>query len=258
MKLNNYHTHTYRCSHAEGSDEQFVQAAIDAKLKLIGFSDHMPLPNNFESNDRMKFSEVDEYLQSIARLKYKYKDKIEVLSGFECEWLKHQKDFLIDLRARCDYMILGHHIRVLPESIYDYTYYASDEDIICYGEEIIEALESGLFSYLCHPEYPMLGRSTFSETCSLVYHQICQTCRRLDIPVELNIKGYEKKYIIDGISQPAYPLRKFWEIAAKSKVKVIYGLDAHRPRDLFRFHLVEEVKQHLIGIDLHIIEKISL
>ncbi len=38
----NYHTHTSRCGHAGGSDEEYVQAAIKAGYQILGFSDHAP------------------------------------------------------------------------------------------------------------------------------------------------------------------------------------------------------------------------
>ena len=38
----NYHTHTERCFHAKGSDEEFVLAAIEAGFNEIGFADHSP------------------------------------------------------------------------------------------------------------------------------------------------------------------------------------------------------------------------
>ena len=41
----NYHTHTYRCGHSGNyADEEFVLHAIDAGLKVLGFSDHTPWP----------------------------------------------------------------------------------------------------------------------------------------------------------------------------------------------------------------------
>ena len=39
----NYHTHTARCRHATGTEEEYVLAAIDRGLKILGFSDHTPL-----------------------------------------------------------------------------------------------------------------------------------------------------------------------------------------------------------------------
>ena len=40
----NYHTHTKRCRHANGSDRDYIEAAISAGIKTLGFSDHVPLP----------------------------------------------------------------------------------------------------------------------------------------------------------------------------------------------------------------------
>ena len=39
----NYHTHTTRCHHAVNSDEEYIQAAIEAGIKYLGFSDHAPV-----------------------------------------------------------------------------------------------------------------------------------------------------------------------------------------------------------------------
>ncbi len=33
MRKVNYHTHTYRCHHALGNEEEYVQKAIEAALK---------------------------------------------------------------------------------------------------------------------------------------------------------------------------------------------------------------------------------
>ena len=38
----NYHTHTIRCNHASGTDREYVEAAIAAGFKTLGFSDHSP------------------------------------------------------------------------------------------------------------------------------------------------------------------------------------------------------------------------
>lgn len=40
----NYHTHTARCGHAEGTDEEYVLAAIERGFDELGFSDHVPWP----------------------------------------------------------------------------------------------------------------------------------------------------------------------------------------------------------------------
>ena len=42
MIKRNYHTHTKRCGHAIGEDEEYVINAIEAGLTDLGFSDHCP------------------------------------------------------------------------------------------------------------------------------------------------------------------------------------------------------------------------
>ena len=40
----NYHTHTWRCRHADGTEREYVERAIEGGLKILGFSDHSPYP----------------------------------------------------------------------------------------------------------------------------------------------------------------------------------------------------------------------
>lgn len=42
--MNNYHTHTYRCGHGYGNEEDMVKAAINLNMQELGFSEHVPLP----------------------------------------------------------------------------------------------------------------------------------------------------------------------------------------------------------------------
>ena len=38
----NFHTHTTRCGHASGTDEDYVRAALAQGFGVLGFSDHVP------------------------------------------------------------------------------------------------------------------------------------------------------------------------------------------------------------------------
>ena len=56
----NYHTHTSRCFHAKGKDEEYVLAAIEAGFDEIGFADHTAwkFDTDFVSNMRMPESQL--------------------------------------------------------------------------------------------------------------------------------------------------------------------------------------------------------
>ena len=85
----NYHTHTARCNHADGSDREYVEAAIQSGVKVLGFSDHAPylFPNtDYYSNFRMKTNELFDYAESVRALQKEYEKDIRILLGFELEY----------------------------------------------------------------------------------------------------------------------------------------------------------------------------
>ena len=109
----NYHTHTMRCKHAMGKDEDYIRAAIAAGYDQIGFSDHTPWPyaSDFVSGVRMDPSGLEEYVRSLRALGEKYKNQIRVLVGLECEYFPAYMDWLFEKKQELglDYLILGNH-----------------------------------------------------------------------------------------------------------------------------------------------------
>ena len=108
----NYHTHTERCMHAGGKDEDFVLAAIKAGFEEIGFSDHCAWPyKNYASPIRMTEVQIEDYVNSVKSLREKYKDKISIKLGFECEYFERHIPWLRETLKKYsfDYIILGHH-----------------------------------------------------------------------------------------------------------------------------------------------------
>ncbi|MBE6720554.1 MAG: PHP domain-containing protein, partial [Ruminococcaceae bacterium] len=109
----NLHTHTVRCFHAQGGDEEYVESAIKNGYGLLGFSDHSPYiyPDGYVSHMRMAPEDTPDYINSIRYLGEKYKKQIDIKVGFEMEWypdlIDGQREFLKTLDI--DYLILGQH-----------------------------------------------------------------------------------------------------------------------------------------------------
>ena len=63
----NYHTHTWRCNHAVGTEEGYVLAAIRAGMEILGFSDHTPylFPGDYYSNFRMRPEQLPDYARTV-------------------------------------------------------------------------------------------------------------------------------------------------------------------------------------------------
>lgn len=66
----NYHTHTSRCQHAAGTEEEYVEAAIEMGIKELGFSDHIPCPfrDGYVSRIRMTMEQARDYVQTIPEV----------------------------------------------------------------------------------------------------------------------------------------------------------------------------------------------
>lgn len=67
----NYHTHTWRCRHADGTEREYVERAIEGGLKILGFSDHSPypFPDGYDSGMRMWLDQVEGYVDTVLALK---------------------------------------------------------------------------------------------------------------------------------------------------------------------------------------------
>jgi len=105
----NFHTHTTRCKHAIGTDEDFVKAALDGGFDMLGFADHAPwaFDTDYVSHCRMAADLWPEYKQSVLALKEKYQGQISIHLGLECEYYEKYFDQLRRLRDDgCDYFIL--------------------------------------------------------------------------------------------------------------------------------------------------------
>ena len=112
--LANYHTHTPRCNHAVGEEQCYVERAVEGGLKLLGFSDHTPYlfdKPGYYSSFRMRPEELDDYVQTLQKLRTKYADRIELHIGLEAEYYPKLFPRLLDFLRQypVEYLILGQH-----------------------------------------------------------------------------------------------------------------------------------------------------
>ncbi|MBO5690823.1 MAG: histidinol-phosphatase [Spirochaetaceae bacterium] len=84
MILTNYHTHTHFCDGLE-APEVMVQEAIAKGFSVLGFSGHTVHP--FASDWHIPLDKLPDYVAEINRLKEKYQGQIEILCGFEADYL---------------------------------------------------------------------------------------------------------------------------------------------------------------------------
>lgn len=257
--MNNFHTHTFRCMHASGRDEDYVLAAIAGGYKVLGFSDHSPwkYESDFTSDMRMNVSQFEDYYQSIRRLKEKYKDQIEIKIGLEVEYFPRYMHWIKKLIRdyQLDYVIFGNHYYETDElHIYNGRCTTDDECLDEYVKSTIEGLETGLYAYLAHPDLYMRSMRKWDEKAKEAAHKICAYCKEHDVIMEYNLAGLEYSLKI-GVMQ--YPYDEFWKIASEYRNKVMIGVDAHKPSQLSDMKIRHIALEQLSKYDLELVDEIS-
>ena len=111
----NYHTHTFRCRHATDAEEQYLERAIANGVTHFGFSDHAPFafPDGHESRFRVPMNLRFEYMESLSKLREKFKGRIRMFIGFEMEYLPDYFEQMLKIvnEVGAEYLILGQHFQ---------------------------------------------------------------------------------------------------------------------------------------------------
>ena len=246
----NYHTHTARCNHANGADKEYVEAAIQSGVKVLGFSDHAPylFPNtDYYSAFRMKTDELFDYAESVRSLQKDYAKDIRIVLGFELEYYPafHEGEMKFLSQVKPDYLIMGQHFG--GNEINDvYAPYTEDETAFrAYIKQIIEGLKTGHFAYLAHPD--LAGYRFPKAVYEEMYETLCKEAKALNIPLEINLLGLR--------TNRHYPDRRLFEIAAKVGNQIVLGVDAHNPNEFHHTASVETAMNMVKELNLQLIEK---
>lgn len=221
----NYHTHTWRCKHATGTEEEYVQAAVKRGLKRLGFADHSPycFPDGYYSNFRMKPEDTADYANDIFTLRDRYRDSIDIRLGVEIEYYPaFFADTVSMLRDnQVEYLILGQHFldNEIGGSAYSGIPSTSTDDLQKYCRQVMDACHTGLVTYIAHPD--LFHYKGDTATYQRLMREMCREARACHVPLELNLLG-----VAEGRH---YPREIFWEAAAEEGCKIILGCDAHSP-----------------------------
>lgn len=224
----NYHTHTALCGHASGEMREYVEKAIEAGIKKLGFSDHAVqfYDGGFVSGMRMRPEQAEGYIKEIKALAEEYKDDIQIFSGFEAEYFP---SIFSRLQSFCrdygvDYLIMGQHC-LTCEATTDFwgMWGTTDPKLLKrYVNELLEGISTGSFTYICHPD--MFAFNGDENVYNEEFTRLCRGAKAMGIPLEINLLGLR--------GNRHYPTDRFFSIAKKEGCSFILGSDAHDPMSL--------------------------
>ncbi len=248
----NYHTHTYRCGHAVGEDRQYVETAIERGLKVLGFSEHvpMPFPDGHESRFRVPRRLLEDYVQCVLDLRAEYKEDIDVRLGFEAEYYPDLFEAMLAELASypVDYLLLAQHFNDSRETIYNPHLQPSREALHQYVDMVIAGMETGRFSCVAHPD--LFYYAGPDKVYQREMARLCRRAKELDVPLEINILGLR--------TGRNYPNDLLWPLVKAEGCRVVLGCDAHAPEDVADPDQLQAAMAYADRFELTLEEQIEL
>lgn len=249
----NYHTHTWRCNHAEPDERAYVETALRTGVKVLGFSDHSPYPfgDGYCSSFRMRCDQVGDYMTTLEGLRREYRGEIDVHIGFEAEYYPKYFRALLEMLEPTgyEYLLLGQHF--LGNERDDGPSTARTEDparLRQFVRQCSEALNTGAFSCFVHPDvFQFIGDEKIYRAEA---RALCREAKSCGVPLEINLLGLG--------THRHYPREAFWEEAAVVGNKVVLGWDAHQVNWMDQPALEAAGMEMIARLGLHRIDTLTL
>ncbi len=219
------HNHTTLCNHATGTTEEYVNKAIELGIDIFGFSCHAPM--EFEPEYRMSLEQSVDYEKDILELKEKYKDDIQIVLGYEIDYMSNPK-YLEDsiLNANVDYLIGSVHFIDKwgfdnPEFIGEYE--KKDIDIIWeeYFACVSKMVKTGYFDIVGHLDLIKVFKFLPTKNIKELAMQTMKDIKESGMVLEINSAGIRKPI------KEQYPSRDLIELAFSLNIPITFGSDAH-------------------------------
>jgi histidinol-phosphatase (PHP family) len=252
------HNHTIFC---DGKDdiETMCRAAFEKKLCAIGFSAHAPITKKtgIESDWHLKDDKFEEYVEQTLAAKKRWHGKLEVLLGFEVDYIKGLRSAMdSDITAvNPDYLIGSVHYLIPPNGklvqvdklLKPFTVDGPHEEFSqglnegfggdaqalmhSYYDAVAEMTALGGFEILGHADLVKkncLGKNYWpKESEEGRQREIARAAAKAGIIAEANTGGINRKKINE-----LYPSVTFLRFFREYNVPVIITADAHCAEDI--------------------------
>jgi histidinol-phosphatase (PHP family) len=197
---------------------------------------------DFDPKYRMSFEQMKEYEQSVLDAKERYKDKIDILLGYEVDYLKNHMDNRV-LQADVDYLIGSVHFIDgwgfdNPEFIGRYEHEDIDEIWQKYFHAIKEMAQSGLFDIVGHLDLIKVFKFMPKNNILDIAKDALLAIKETDMVLEINMAGFRKP-----VNEP-YPSIQLLKKAYDMEIPITFASDAHQPEQiaLYANEVVEMAK----------------
>lgn len=233
--------HMHTCiSHGQATVEEMYQAACQAGLDYVGFSEHSPLPEGFFCRlYREDFAaSFPCYCQEVLALKQREATGPQVLLGTELDWIPSNMPHMRQLLAIHPFDCVIGSLHYLDEVSVGCkaNWNCSEEEAFArftyYYRVMADMARSGLVHIASHPDFIKLhcldlfnhwlwqpgSRALIGETLAVL--------RQCGVVMEVSSAGLRQKFC-----EP-YPGPIIMDMAAREGVLISLASDAHRPQEV--------------------------
>jgi len=239
-----YHNHTKLCKHAEGEVYQYVEKAISLGINEMAFTDHMPLPNNFDIAHRMSEKEMNIYVEWVRQVQSRYPE-IKILFGIEADYYEGLEEYTEKYlnQYEFDLVIMSiHFMKNWPDGNWVFNYdfpERSFEDVYTeYLQTIMNGLKTGLYDVVGHLDIVKTPNQSMTQLVPNELSKVMQQIKRQNMVLEINSSGFRKK-----VEEP-YPELPMLDIIKKNDVPICVGSDSHAPDQVgLKFDIIYETLQ---------------
>lgn len=231
--LPDYHMHTPLCRHATGEPMEYAARAVELGMTEIGFSDHSPMTRDDFDDWRMRFDQLEEYVEKVRaaqrafpQLTIRLAMEVDYLPGGE-DWIRH----LTSLHP-WDYLIGSvHYVSDTwdvdsPFKLSEWKKRDPFEVWSIYFDRLTMAASSGLFEIIGHADLPKKFNYVPKEDCTPMFQKFLTAAKKSDCAIELNTAGLRKD------CREIYPSSRFLDLAFAAGVPITFGSDAHAPGEV--------------------------
>ena len=238
--LVDFHNHTTLCCHATGEMEEYIQAAIQKGIRILGFADHSPWMPQEDVKMAMSYEEVPVYIKQVEKWKEYYENRenypIHIRLGMEMDFLPDQTDLPRDFCRKYDFdYVIGsvHHIGKWgfdQESQADLYEKKSVRAIYeSYFDLVKQLIRSGLFDIVGHIDLVKKFGYFPEEGWEDIQEEMAEVLAESRMVVELNTSGRDKPV------GEFYPGPSFLSRLIKRGVQITLGSDSHDPAHVGRY-----------------------
>jgi len=241
LSLADYHLHTPLCKHAVGELGEYVAAARAAVLDEVGCADHIPMPPEYDPEQRMEPSELPRYIALVEDVRRRSTDlsdlpDLPVRLGLEADFYPGTEEAVREILASHPWDYVLGSVHYIGEWGFDNPRVRDEwkrRDVAVVWREYFElvrrAAESGLFDSLAHFDlvkiFGFRPAGGPEEEVDLARPAL-EAARAAGIAIEVSTGGLRKP------CGEIYPAEAILREALAMGIPVTLGSDAHRPADV--------------------------